>query len=79
MMPINQATERLQNAIERLDHVVTTRIEESANAAGSADVAVMRGDLENAKQKSAALEDVTDKVATRLDGIIARLTSVLEA
>jgi len=67
---LEQATRRLQTALDRLEQAIESR------GGGAKDV---RSALEAAQRENAALRDLTDAVAGRLDSTIARLKTVLKA
>lgn len=67
---LEKATQRLQAALERLERAVDTR-----GGAGTE----LRGALDAARRENAALRDLTESVAVRLDSTIARLKTVLKA
>lgn len=66
---LEQATRRLQTALDRLEQAIDARD-------GSGED--LRSALEAAQRENAALRDLTDTVAGRLDTTIARLKTVLK-
>ena len=72
MGQMDQATKRLQDALDNLERAVESRSEEGGDAA-------LRSALESARQENAALQDVAGAVAARLDQTIDRLKSTLGA
>jgi hypothetical protein len=71
MGQLDQATKRLQTALDSLERAVESRAEGGGEAA-------LRTDLESARQESAALQDAAGAVAARLDKTIDRLRATLE-
>jgi chemotaxis regulatin CheY-phosphate phosphatase CheZ len=71
MSQLEEATKRLQAALDRLEYAVES-------GAGAND-AVLRQALDQARSENEALQDVADTVADRLDATIDRLKSNLEA
>lgn len=76
MAQLNQAAERLQEALDRLERAVDARVGNGADSGGSAE---LRTALAAAQKQNAALQEAASTVATRLDSTIARFKSVLEA
>lgn len=74
MARLEQATRRLQAALDQLEHALEAR----PPAARDGDPA-LRAALETARRKQAHLQEVTDTVAGRLDAAIARLKATLES
>ena len=74
MAHLDQATKRLQDALDRLERVVDARL---ANGAG--DEKELRAALASAQKQSTALQQAASTVAARLDSTIARLKATLEA
>ncbi len=72
MAKLDQATKRLQSALNRLEQVVDLRSE-------SADESELRKALTAAQKENAALQEVASTVAAKLDATIDRLKSTLEA
>jgi len=66
---LEQATQRLQTALDRLEKAVESR-------GGGGDV---RAALDAAQRENAALRDLTQTVAGRLDSTISRLKTALKA
>jgi len=80
MAQLNQAAERLQEALDRLERAVDARVGNgAASGADSGDSAELRAALAAAQKQNAALQKAASTVATRLDSTIARFKSVLEA
>lgn len=73
MSRLEEASARLQSAIERLDRVAAAQVR-----AGSQDVE-LRSALLDAKQENARLQAVSSQTGDRLDSAIARLRTILEA
>jgi hypothetical protein len=71
MGQLDQATKRLQTALDSLERAVESRAEGGGEAA-------LRTALESARQENAALQDVAGTVAARLDKTIDRLRATLE-
>jgi len=67
---LEQATQRLQTALDRLEKAVESR------DGGGGDV---RAALDAAQRENAALRDLTQTVAGRLDSTISRLKTALKA
>lgn len=76
MAQLNQATKRLQDALDRLERAVDARV---GNGADSGDDAELRSALVAAQKQNAALQEAASTTATRLESTIARFKSVLEA
>jgi len=76
MAQLNQATKRLQEALDRLERAVDARV---GNGTDSGDGAELRAALAAAQKQNAALQKAAKAVATRLDSSIARFKSALEA
>ncbi len=74
MSQLEEATQKLQSAIDRLDRAVTVR----AGRPESQDVEV-RAALLEAKQQNARLQTVASQAGDRLDTAIGRLRTILEA
>ena len=74
---LDEATIRLQDALDRLEQVVESQAGDSQ--ATAADTAELRAALQVAKQENVALQTVAGTVAKRLNKTIARLKSALEA
>jgi len=73
MSRLDEATRRLQTAIDRLDRAVTTRTH--GPAGGDAE---LQAALNGAKQENAKLQAVASQASQRLDAAIGRLKDVLE-
>jgi division protein CdvB (Snf7/Vps24/ESCRT-III family) len=78
MPRLQEASHRLQVAIDRLEQVVTTRATqgEKAGAAGDDDRA-LREALEAARRENAELQQLAGTVSTRLDATIGRLRKLV--
>jgi len=80
MAHLNQAAERLQEALDRLEQAVDARVGNgAASGADNGDSAELRSALAAAQKQNTALQKAASTVATRLDSTIARFKSVLEA
>jgi hypothetical protein len=71
MGQLDQATKRLQTALDNLERAVESRAEGGGEAA-------LRTALESARQENTALQDAAGAVAARLDKTIDRLRATLE-
>jgi len=67
---LKQATRRLETALSRLEQAIKSRGDAGED---------LRSALESAQHENAALRNLTDTVAGRLDSTISRLKSVLKA
>ena len=76
MAHLNQATKRLQDALDRLEQAVDARV---GNGADQGDSGELRAALAAAQQQNTALQKAASTVATRLDSTITRFKSALEA
>ena len=76
MAHLNQATKRLQDALDRLERAVDARV---GNGADKDDGGELRAALAAAKKQNSTLQKTVSTVATRLDSTIARFKSALEA
>ena len=75
MSRIQEAQQRLEIAINRLDAALQQRL----NGTGDqADIATLSQQLEAAQSEYAELQDVTAQVAERLDQTIDRLRKILD-
>ena len=79
MTRLNQATERLKSALDRLDEAVENRVKARANGEGASDDAELRAALAAARKENETLQNLAGEVSSRLDSTIARLKSVMEA
>lgn len=79
MTRLNQATERLKSALDRLDQAVENRVKARANGEGASDDAELRAALAAAHKENETLQNLAGEVSSRLDSTIARLKSVMEA
>jgi hypothetical protein len=68
---------RTEAAIDRLGAAID-RLETAAARVGAGDL-LLAGELRDARDQHAVLEDTTRVVAQRLDGAIGRLRTLLEA
>ena len=71
MAELNQATQRLQAALDRLEQAIDARV---AGADGDGE---LRQALESARAENDRLKQVADTVAGRLDDTIARLKATM--
>lgn len=69
MARLDEASKRLQRAIENLESVVSRRIAQG----GGADDQALREALSAAQRENAALQELTSTVSARLDSAILRL------
>jgi len=76
MAHLNQATKRLQDALDRLEQAVDARV---GNGADQGDSGELRAALAAAQKQNTALQKAASTVATRLDSTITRFKSALEA
>jgi uncharacterized protein YukE len=76
MVQLNQATKRLQEALDRLERAVDASVGNGTDDGGSAE---LRAALAAAQKQNAALQKAATTVATRLDTSISRFKSALEA
>lgn len=79
MTRLNQATERLKSALDRLDEAVENRVKARTNGEGASDDAELRAALAAARKENETLQNLAGEVSSRLDSTIARLKSVMEA
>ena len=75
MSRIQEAQQRLEIAINRLDAALQQRLNGTED---QADIATLSQQLEAAQSEYAELQDVTAKVAERLDQTIDRLRKILD-
>ena len=73
MARLNEATKRLQAALDNLEQAVESRAEDGG---GEAELRVA---LDSARHENAAMQDAAGAVAARLDKTIERLKTTLEA
>ena len=74
---LDEATKRLQGALDRLEQVVEAQ---AGNLrAPEANAAKLRRALQTARQENASLQSVAGTVTKRLDKTIAQLKTALEA
>ena len=69
MAQLDEASKRLQRAIDNLEQVVTAR----AAAGSGADDQALRDALKAAQRENAVLQQLASTVSTRLDSAILRL------
>ena len=74
MAQIEQATERLQTAIDRLDRAIAAR-----TSAKNPQDDELRTALLETKQENALLQATAGQASERLDSLIARLRTLLES
>ncbi len=75
MAQLDQATKRLQAALDSLERAVESR---GGDGDGDGGEAALRAALDSARQENAALQDAAGAVAARLDQTIERLKATLE-
>ncbi len=73
MAQLEEATRRLQSAIERLDRAVVARVEQSGGGQGEG----LREALEQKAQENARLQAVAAEAGERIDTAISRLKVLL--
>lgn len=73
MPRLDDASRRLQVAIDRLEQVVTARAAQAEKAGRTGDDAALREALEAARRENARLQSLAGTVSTRLDATIGRL------
>ncbi len=74
MAGLDEASKRLQRAIENLEKVVAQRVVQGGGApGGGADEQALREALSAAQRENAALQQLTSTVSARLDSAILRL------
>ena len=74
MARLDEASKRLQRAIENLERVVSHRIAQGGGPqGGGADDQALREALSAAQRENAALQQLTGTVSARLDSAILRL------
>ncbi len=79
MAQLDQATKRLQAALDSLERAVESRSGSGSGPGGGAGgEAALRAALDSARQENAALQDAAGAVAARLDQTIERLKATLE-
>lgn len=76
-MTLSAALGRTEAAVQRLGDAID-RLEAAVARVGAGDL-LLAGELRDARDQQAALEDTTRVVAQRLDGAISRLRTLLEA
>ncbi|GAB4372390.1 MAG: hypothetical protein Kow00114_33800 [Kiloniellaceae bacterium] len=76
MPRLDEASHRLQRAIDHLEQVVTARAG-SGKGAGGGDDAALRAALEAARRENARLRQIAGTVSTRLDATIGRLRKLV--
>ena len=72
MAELDQAAQRLQAALDRLEEAVAARA-----GTGGGDAELQRA-LKAARKENQQLKKITDTVAARLDGTIAQLKATLD-
>ena len=80
MPRLEEASHRLQVAIDNLERVVAARAAQGAGAAGQggdADDAALRDALEAARRENAQLQQLAGTVSSRLDATIGRLRKLV--
>lgn len=77
MITLSAALGRTEAAVQRLGDAID-RLESAVARVGAGDL-LLAGELRDARDQQAALEDTTRVVAQRLDGAISRLRTLLEA
>lgn len=75
MPRLQEASHRLQAAIDRLEQVVMARAQ--AERKGGGDDAALREALEAARRENAQLQRLAGTVSTRLDATIGRLSKLV--
>ncbi len=78
MTRLNEATERLKSALDRLDQAVETRAQARSNGASASGDEELRAALAAAREENENLQNLAGEVSSRLDSTIARLKSVME-
>lgn len=73
---MSQALSRTEAAVQRLGQAID-RLEAASARVGAGDL-LLAGELRDAKDQQAALQDTTRVVAQRLDAAIGRLRTILE-
>ena len=70
MSKLEEAAQRLHNAVDRLEAAATKRVTNGATE--------LRADLDAARQENVELQAVTDAVSKRLSTAVTRLKAVLD-
>ncbi len=78
MTRLNEATERLKSALDRLDQAVETRAQARSNGESASGDEELRAALAAAREENENLQNLAGEVSSRLDSTIARLKSVME-
>ena len=76
MPRLDEASHRLQKAIDHLEQVVTARAASAGKRAGGDDAA-LRAALDAARRENARLQQIAGTVSTRLDATIGRLRKLV--
>ena len=74
MSRVENASERLQAALDRLDKTLEAQLGEGGGKGGKAPAP-----LEQARHRNQELSDVADQVAQRLDRAVGRINAILES
>lgn len=77
MPRLDEASHRLQKAIDHLEQVVTARAAGSGKGTGGGDDAALRAALDAARRENARLQQIAGTVSTRLDATIGRLRKLV--
>lgn len=78
MTRLNEATERLKSALDRLDQAVESRAKARSNGESASGDEELRAALAAAREENENLQNLAGEVSSRLDSTIARLKSVME-
>lgn len=81
MTRLDDATQRLTQAIERIERVLdqASLDHDGANGASAEQIEALRDSLEQARRENASLRQLNEAVVARLDETISQLQSVLES
>jgi division protein CdvB (Snf7/Vps24/ESCRT-III family) len=77
MPRLQDASHRLQVAIDRLEQVVTARAAQTGKAGAAGDDSALREALAAARRENAQLQKLAGTVSTRLDATIGRLRKLV--